>query len=295
MIRFSSIFSMILMVVLFSACDTLVREVGNGNMITKEIEVDDFKEIIVSGNFEIMLIAGDKAGVSLTADENLHEFIEISTNGDRLVIETLANLDSDDGLSLYITYTQLTAIEIGGAATLESEETIDGEYLNISMSGAGALDLSLNLNALKLSVSGAGSVELSGRADEQNISMSGAGGLDAYELESKICKVQISGVGSANINVTEKLDASVSGVGGISYIGNPEEVTFQGWVVLANQEETINNYQDPLDPPPPKLPPPPEKLLLEEDDQPLPDPDPEEEANLVDAASNHFLPDPLLI
>jgi len=224
MIRFSSIFSMILMVVLFSACDTLVREVGNGNMITKEIEVDDFKEIIVSGNFEIMLIAGDKAGVSLTADENLHEFIEISTNGDRLVIETLANLDSDDGLSLYITYTELTAIEIGGAATLESEETIDGEYLNISMSGAGALDLSLNLNALKLSVSGAGSVELSGRADEQNISMSGAGGLDAYELESKICKVQISGVGSANINVTEKLDASVSGVGGISYIGNPEEV-----------------------------------------------------------------------
>ncbi len=224
MVRLNSFMLVILMVTFLSACDTLVREVGNGNMTTKEIEIDDFKEIIVSGNFEIMLNSGDKAGVSLTADENLHDFIEISTNGDRLIVETLANLDSDEGLSLYITYTELTAIEIGGAATLESEQAISGEYLNISMSGAGALDLELNLNALKLSVSGAGSVDLSGRADEQNISMSGAGGLDAYQLESKVCKIQISGVGSANINVSERLDATVSGVGGISYRGNPEEV-----------------------------------------------------------------------
>lgn len=224
MVRLNSFMLVILMFTFLSACDTLVREVGNGNMTTKEIEIDDFKEIIVSGNFEIMLNSGDKAGVSLTADENLHDFIEISTNGDRLIVETLANLDSDEGLSLYITYTELTAIEIGGAATLESEQAISGEYLNISMSGAGALDLELNLNALKLSVSGAGSVDLSGRADEQNISMSGAGGLDAYQLESKVCKIQISGVGSANINVSERLDATVSGVGGISYRGNPDEV-----------------------------------------------------------------------
>ncbi len=224
MIKSTHFLVVILSAIFFSACDTMIRKEGNGNMITKEVDVDDFEEIIVSGNFDILLKQGSSPGVTLVADENLHDYIDITTSGERLVIETLENIDSDEGLSLYITYKNLSAIEIGGAATVASENTISGEYLYVSMSGAGALDLQLDLSALKLSVSGAGSVDLSGRADEQSISMSGAGGLDAYELESKVCKIQISGVGSANINVTEKLEANVSGVGGISYRGNPGSV-----------------------------------------------------------------------
>lgn len=224
MTRARHLLALIFMIPFFFACDSMIRKEGNGNMITKEVDINDFEEIVVTGNFEIMLKSGTSPGISITADENLHEYIEVSNSGDRLIIETTENLDSDEGLSLLITYTKLTAIEVGGAATLESEETIAGEYFNISMSGAGAVDLDVDLNALKLSVSGAGSVDLSGRADETAISMSGAGGLDAFDMESKACKIQISGVGSANITVTEKLDASVSGVGGISYRGNPESV-----------------------------------------------------------------------
>ena len=54
--------------------------------------------------------------------------------------------------------------------------------------------------------------------------MSGAGDLEAYDLVSKYCKITLSGIGSAEIFVEEELEASISGVGGISYRGNPNKV-----------------------------------------------------------------------
>lgn len=209
---------------LLFACNDVVREKGNGNMITRESNIGYFEEVNVSGNFEIILRQGESPGLLITADENLHKFIEVESSGDRLEIKTTKSLSSNDGLVLEVTYKELTAIEVGGAATITSEEPIVGDYLNVTMSGAGAIDLEVNLKVLKTSVSGAGAVDFKGIADEHYIQMSGAGGLDAYNLQSKVCEVNISGVGGANIFVTESLAANVSGVGSISYKGNPQSV-----------------------------------------------------------------------
>ena len=105
-----------------------------------------------------------------------------------------------------------------------SETALSGDRLKIVMSGAGAIELDLDIQALDLFLSGAGAVDLRGSVEEQTIKMSGAGGLNAYDLNSQHCKINISGVGGAKVFVTETLDATISGVGGISYSGNPENV-----------------------------------------------------------------------
>ncbi len=92
------------------------------------------------------------------------------------------------------------------------------------MSGAGEVEMDVDLGRIELDISGAGAVELSGTADEQDISMSGAGGYDGSDLISRICKISISGVGGAEVFVTEDLEATVSGIGGVSYSGNPANV-----------------------------------------------------------------------
>ncbi|MBC7333857.1 MAG: DUF2807 domain-containing protein, partial [Actinobacteria bacterium] len=55
----------------------------------------------------------------------------------------------------------------------------------------------------------------------QKISISGVGSYDAKELESRNCKIVISGTGKATVNVSETLDINMSGIGSINYIGNP--------------------------------------------------------------------------
>ncbi|MTI21168.1 DUF2807 domain-containing protein [Fulvivirga sp. RKSG066] len=214
----------IVLLLSLAGCDNMVQEKGNGNIISKDIEVEDFEELDISGNFEINLIKGSKPALTITMDENLFEYVETENRGDQLQIESTRSLRSDEGLRLDITYSRLTSIEVGGAAAIMSDDVVEGDYLNIIMSGAGTIDLKVMLKALKIVVSGAGSVDLSGQVLEQNISMSGAGDVDASRLVSESCEIELSGVGSARLYVTETLDAQVSGVGGITYAGNPSNV-----------------------------------------------------------------------
>ncbi len=65
---------------------------------------------------------------------------------------------------------------------------------------------------------------LTGKAAEESITVEGAGSIHGFELESSRCTVLLSGTGSAEVNVTQHLEATVSGVGSVVYTGNPQEV-----------------------------------------------------------------------
>jgi hypothetical protein len=69
--------------------------------------------------------------------------------------------------------------------------------------------------------------------------MSGAGSLEAAEFEVEKCLVNISGVGSAMVNVTGSLEAQVSGLGSVKYVGSPESV--KGDVSGVGMVEKANN------------------------------------------------------
>ena len=205
-------------------CNSMIGERGNGVVVTNRHDLDSFYKIEVEGSFNVRLEPGDSPAVTITTDENLHDFITVENQGNTLWLSTNKNLISREGVNVVVYYQELRSVEVGGAAVLRSDQTVHGDYLRLSMAGAGAIELDVDLKALDLNLSGAGAVELTGRTVEQNIEMNGAGGLDARKLVSDRCEISISGVGGASVNVREKLVASVSGVGGISYRGNPSDV-----------------------------------------------------------------------
>ncbi|MEJ2006455.1 MAG: DUF2807 domain-containing protein, partial [Cyclobacteriaceae bacterium] len=141
-----------------------------------------------------------------------------------LEINSSRKLRASDDSNITVFYKSVESIEVQGAATLHTDNVFSGDYLRLTMSGAGEVDMDVDLGRLELDISGAGAVELKGNAEEQDISMSGAGGYDAEELISRRCRISISGVGGAQVYVTEDLDATVSGIGGVSYLGNPSNV-----------------------------------------------------------------------
>ncbi len=212
------------MLVWLSACNLDLGERGNGQIITETRETDDFNEIELQGNFKVTLQQADNPGVIISTDENLMSHITVETIGRLLKISSDRKLRPSDGSEITINYQSIDHIDVTGAASLRANETFEGNYLRISMSGAGEVDMRVDLGKLDLDISGAGAVQLSGNVEEQSISMSGAGGYDGEDLISKNCRVSISGVGGASVYVTGELNASVSGIGGVSYRGNPENV-----------------------------------------------------------------------
>ncbi|WP_185154412.1 head GIN domain-containing protein [Fulvivirga sp. M361] len=205
-------------------CNHIIGERGNGVMATDRFDVGEFTALETEGNFDITLQRGETPYVTIATDENLLTYIVVEKVGSAVRISTNKNLISDKGVKVTLYYNDLKSIDVSGAARISSGELIKGDYLRVNMAGAGAVDLEVDLKLLAVDISGAGAVKLRGHVIEQEIDMNGAGGLEADELISDDCTISISGVGGASIQVREKLEASVSGIGGITYKGNPSDV-----------------------------------------------------------------------
>jgi hypothetical protein len=208
-----------------TSCNMDLGERGNGQIVTEEYsDIGSFNEVSIAGSFEVVLRESNQPNLILITDENLLNYIEIDNNNGRLEVNSTRKLRPSDDSRIIVEYTELEMLDVSGAAAVSAENTLEGNSFELNMSGAGEVELKLDLKELIVDVSGAGAVSLSGFAQRQEISMSGAGGYDGDKLESESAEISISGVGGASIFVTKELNASVSGVGGVSYKGNPEVV-----------------------------------------------------------------------
>jgi hypothetical protein len=92
-------------------CSTLVfgqqkEKVKGSKIVTVEQkEVGEFENIEVADNLEIFLIKGDKCGVEIEADDNLHELISINLSGNTLYLASSKEVSSSKKFSVRITYT----------------------------------------------------------------------------------------------------------------------------------------------------------------------------------------------
>ena len=215
---------LLLLIGLFSCNNPFFDVSGNGNIVIEERDVEDFTRLDFHGAYHVVITEGTQPSLEIEADENLMEYITSKVQGNTLRIENSARLMSEHGIVIKITYTDIEQIEVHGAGNLENFGTIATQDLKVSLSGAGNIDLRVDVTDLEVSTSGAGNMTLNGECQSAKLDLSGAGGVDAYGLTSSNCRVRVSGVGGAEVYVTEELDAKVSGIGSISYKGNPQRV-----------------------------------------------------------------------
>ncbi len=98
-----------------------------------------------------------------------------------------------------------------------------GEDLLMTMDGAGEIRLEeAELKRLRARIAGAGSIRGSGTAEIQDIEISGTGNYSGSDLTGEAIAVIITGAGRAKVNATRLLDVTISGIGSVSYHGNPE-------------------------------------------------------------------------
>ena len=64
-------------------------------------------------------------------------------------------------------------------------------------------------------------MNLSGETENFEVELAGAGVLDAKSLICRNADIEISGAGTAEVSVTDKLFADMDGVGSLRYYGDP--------------------------------------------------------------------------
>ncbi|HLP16475.1 MAG TPA: DUF2807 domain-containing protein, partial [Bacteroidota bacterium] len=112
---------------------------------------------------------------------------------------------SDVTLKVYVSMKHINSLSIEGAGTIECSNRIETE-------------------SLECTVNGAGNIDMQGSSHELNCTINGAGNFSGKKFRSNDVTAVLNGAGNCTVYASERIDATVNGVGAITYYGNPENV-----------------------------------------------------------------------
>ncbi|MBU0928385.1 MAG: DUF2807 domain-containing protein [Spirochaetes bacterium] len=155
------------------------------------------------------------------------EAVAVSGSGD------LSILDSFKGGSFKAAIAGSGSVSGGGRLSYDSFSArlsgsgslrLGGAYETVvaSLTGSGDMELDCpSAASIDAKISGSGSMSLSGSCDALDLSIAGSGDFDSPDFKARTAKILITGSGDAELEVAERLDARLSGSGGVEYGGRP--------------------------------------------------------------------------
>ena len=177
---------------------------GSGTRKTEKKEVPAFKAIETGGAFDVEITCQKPQSVEIEADDNLLPLLETDVSDGVLHVGMKQNYHSQKLISVRIAVPDLNRITISGAGTARVTGVKNENFV--------------------INSTGAAKIEAKGETKAVEIRNSGAGLIDAHELRSSKAEVNLSGAGQAEVYASEQLDVTISGVGRVTYSGQPKVI-----------------------------------------------------------------------
>ncbi|UAB80518.1 DUF2807 domain-containing protein [Marixanthomonas sp. SCSIO 43207] len=196
---------------------------GNGNVTTKTVSTSDYDHIHVTGSMDVTLVHGDEGTITVKTDENLHEHLEISSNGNTLTISVKKDrsISTKKGIDITVPFKDLSEVSLVGSGDITATKTIKANDFDASVTGSGDVILKVETNSLNAKITGSGDMKLTGKTENFELKLSGSGDFDGRSFDANDTQVYVSGSGDAMVSAKKSLKARVNGSGDISYKGNP--------------------------------------------------------------------------
>lgn len=174
-----------------------------GNVASESRDVAGFDEVELNGVGNLSIRQTGSESLTVEAEEDVLSKIRTEVVDGRLIIgpEPGTTIRTTEPINYTLTVEDLRVLALSGAGNIDAEDISTGE--------------------LAVTISGTGDVSASGEADSQQIDISGSGEYRAGDLESGEVRIKVEGTGSAVVNASDSLNAQVSGIGSVEYIGDP--------------------------------------------------------------------------
>ena len=178
---------------------------GNGNLASEMRKLSNFKAIeITIGYDKIIVNCGEEPSLHISGDENILPLITTRISKGILTIESDSTFETKADSEIIINVKSL------------KEFTFDGVGETVIQN--------VNSEKFTCNINGDGSCELTGTVKSFNVSVNGVGSVNARQLIADDVVANLNGVGSVKLYAKNSLNASVNGVGGLTYFGNPAEL-----------------------------------------------------------------------
>jgi Putative auto-transporter adhesin, head GIN domain len=193
---------------------------------TENRPVSDFNKVSISGSFDVFLSHSGSEALKIVVNSGNADLTKLITEVDggvlKIYIKSDRNWDMNWGdVDIYIDYNKINEVKSSGSSDIVTKNTLSSDELSVSSSGSGDMKLDINTKTFTASLSGSCDLDIKGVADDASIHISGSGDISALDLKSRTTSISISGSGDAKVNVSETLEAKISGSGSVSYRGAP--------------------------------------------------------------------------
>ena len=196
--------------------------IGSGNLETEAYAFSDFTEIEIGSAFEFEIRQSSSYNISVTADDNVMEYVQVSQVGQTLKIGLrTVTWFGPATLRASVTMPELRGLTVSGASRGDIYDFSSTEDVDITVSGASRVNGDITAGDVEFDISGASTVQLDGSANDMVAHVSGASRLNLDDFTVNNADVDLSGASSGTVNLSGRLDADLSGASRLWYIGEP--------------------------------------------------------------------------
>lgn len=136
-------------------------------------EVQSFTSIEVLDDLEIFLIKGDKCGLELEADDNLHDAIDLKYNGGTLILSSAKQILGYKKFTIRVIYTDdFKLAEAKNDAIIQGPEEINLEEVTFKSYENAKMYLNTNAKALTIVGNDKSEIQLNAKSEAVKIELS---------------------------------------------------------------------------------------------------------------------------
>lgn len=241
----------LLMTLSFAGCIPMRTVEGDGNIVTKTIEITDYDVFQGAGGKMVVNYtqSSEKPTLTVVTDQNILDIYTFEVEDGNLKIKPQKKYEKmyrikPTEFTITTNSTSIKKFDLAGDARLNVNGVLTTEKLDINIAGSGYVNMperaeisnikasiagSGTMNAAqifctdyKAEIAGSGTLILGGEAEKTDFSIAGSGEVRAFDLQAKEMNCSIAGSGDIQISVSDKIDVDIAGSGKVRYKGDPE-------------------------------------------------------------------------
>lgn len=199
------------------------RVIGSNNYVTKEIRIDNFKHISVSGSADVTYT--QKSGrpkVEVYTSDNIVELLNIYVEDNTLRIGFKKGYNiSYKKLEVRVTSPTLNGISIAGSADIDLVNGVKTDDFKLNIAGSADINSPHTIdctNSCDISIAGSGDIDANTlRCNQLNVTVAGSGDMTIKDAQVTNAKASVAGSGTVTIAGTvDTAEYSVAGSGDLN-------------------------------------------------------------------------------
>lgn len=211
--------------VLFS-CNNF-GEKGKGEVTTIYFPTEqEISKVEASTGMNVYVSQNNTQEVKIVAHENLHQYIEVSQNGNTLTVKKTKNFNSNATFDVYVSLKNIESLKTSSGAEIKGSNELKTKSLNLVASSGSDISVHVLTEELIAKSSSGSEITINGKTIKfEGIASSGSE-IDAEKLICADAVLKASSGSDISTYPLESLHAKASSGADINYYNAPQKINY---------------------------------------------------------------------